>query len=89
MAERVYVRDVNNKLMSHLQKHDDKLDQKLHNHQVVLFGDRGDDGLVKAISERDRRIENIERLGDEVRNFRWTILAALVIEIAFVVFKII
>jgi len=58
----------------HLKKHEDVYDKKLNNHNDILFGEKGDDGLVFDVKQ-------IVQMKKNVSNLTWTVVAAIVIEI--------
>ncbi len=58
----------------HLQKHHDVLDKTLQNHQEVLFGEKGDDGLVFDVKQ-------IMTIKKDLNGLKWAVIAAAVIEI--------
>jgi len=47
----------------HLQLHMDKIDPKVHNHQIILFGDKGDDGLCADVKEIKRGYATMKQIG--------------------------
>ncbi|HOJ01279.1 MAG TPA: hypothetical protein PLL88_06625 [Anaerolineaceae bacterium] len=59
----------------HLQKHADVYDEKLKNHQEVLFGVKGDDGLVFDVKQ-------IIQMKKNLNNLTWAVITAIVIEVA-------
>ena len=80
MSGRVYVKDVLAGLQNHLQHHEDKLDSKLHNHQIILFGDRGDNGICATSKNHERRIMDIEKVRDEIRQVKWAVVIAILVQ---------
>ena len=61
--ERITAPTVMAKLESHLQRHDDKLDSKLHRHDVILFGEKGDGGLCSDVEEIKRGYLTMKGIG--------------------------
>jgi len=53
---------VKSELDDHKQKHADKLDPELNNARVILFGDKGDDGLCSIIKDHESRIQTNEEM---------------------------
>lgn len=47
----------------HLQVHADKIDPKIHNHQIILFGEKGDDGLCADVKEIKRGYATMKQIG--------------------------
>lgn len=64
----------------HLKKHEDVYDDKLNKHQEVLFGEKGDDGLVFDVKQ-------IVQMKKNVSNLTWAVIGAIAIEIALRVLK--
>lgn len=65
VSERITAPLVNKKIDAHLQRHELKIDPKLHNIQVCMFGESGGGGLNEAIhlvKDRVAVIEKIERI---------------------------
>lgn len=50
-------------LQSHLQRHSDKLDPKLHRHDIILFGEDGDSGIVADVKEVKRGYATMKTIG--------------------------
>ena len=75
-----------NKVMAllddHLRVHENKIDPKTHNHHIILFGDRGDDGLCAESKEMGRRITNLEKTSDKIDKLFWAVIVAIVIQLA-------
>ena len=74
MAERTYVKDVLAQLQNHLQRHADKCDPMLDNHQIILFGVNNDDGIT-------REVQDMSKLKDDIKQLKWALIAAIVIQL--------
>ena len=61
--ERITAPLVLDKLDDHLQFHELKLNQKVHDHHVILFGEKGDDGICSDVKEIMKGFRTMERLG--------------------------
>ena len=79
MAGRVYVKDVLGRLQNHLQKHDDKYDIALDRHELVLYGEKGDNGLCARAKDHERRIMDIEKVRDEIRQVKWAVVIEVLV----------
>ena len=88
MATRLYVKDVLAQLQNHLQKHDDKLDPKGQNHHVILFGEKGDNGLCATAKDHERRIMDIEKVKNEVAQVKWAVVIAILVQVSLTVLRI-
>lgn len=88
MAERVYVKDVLGKLQNHLQRHEDKLDPKGHNHHTILFGENLDGGLCATAKDHERRIMDIEKVKDEIGQVKWAVIVAILVQVGLTAFKL-
>ena len=75
MAERVYVKDVLARLQNHIQRHTDKCDPMLERHDIILFGELGDNGIVREIQE-------MSKLKTDIKQLKWLLITAVAIEIA-------
>jgi hypothetical protein len=54
---------VNAKLDKHLIKHEDVYDKTLNEHEILLFGDKGDNGLCSDVKEMVNGFKDIKKLG--------------------------
>ena len=73
--ERITAPHVQRVLNEHLQKHELKIDPKLHNLHVVIFGDKGDDGLNSEFRELRHCYKDIdERLEKIEKNINWGVV---------------
>lgn len=88
MAARLYVRDVLAQLQNHLQRHEDKLDPKGHNHHVILFGEKGDGGLCATAKDHERRIMDIEKVKDEIGQVKWAVVIAILVQISLTILQL-
>jgi hypothetical protein len=50
-------------LDDHLKLHENKIDPKVHNHHIILFGDKGDDGLCADVKEIKRGYATMKQIG--------------------------
>ena len=60
---------------NHIHKHADVLDPKLLRHDVVLFGERGDNGLVSKISHLG---DSMDRIEGGINKVLWVVIIAVV-----------
>jgi hypothetical protein len=81
MAERVAAPFVNNKLDKHLQFHEDKLDPTIKNNTIVLYGEKGDNGLCSVAKDHENRLGDIEKVFNRLTNLQWAIYTAIVVPI--------
>lgn len=58
----------------HIQRHGDVLDSKLNQHDYILFGEHGDDGLVSDMKD-------LMKLKSEIGQLKWAIIGAIVLSI--------
>lgn len=65
---------VNDALKDHLQEHEQVLNPMLKNHQVLLVGEKGDNGLCFTSKDHEKRIVNLEKVGDKIDNLKWGIV---------------
>lgn len=73
--ERITAPAVKRVLDEHLQRHELKIDPKLHNLQVVVFGERGDNGLNSEFKELRHCYKDIdERLDKIEKNINWGVI---------------
>lgn len=72
---------VNDALKDHLQEHEQVLNPMLKNHQVLLVGEKGDNGLCFTTKEHEKRIADLEKIGNKVDNLIWGILAWAAIQL--------
>lgn len=54
-------------LQSHLQRHEDKLDGKIHDTWHAVFGDRGKGGLCSDVEEMKRGYKTMKAIGVAVK----------------------
>ena len=59
---------------NHIQKHTDVLDPKLLRHDVVLFGEKGDNGLVSKIT---RLGDSMDRIEGGINKVLWVVILAV------------
>ena len=60
---------------NHLQRHDDKLDPLLIRADTILFGEKGDDGIV-------REVQDMSKLKNDIRHLKWLLIGAVIVQIA-------
>ena len=63
MADRITAPVVKELLDNHLQFHELKLNPKVHNHQEILFGEKGDDGMCADVKEIKRGYTTMKSIG--------------------------
>ena len=63
MADRITTPQVKDMLDNHLQFHELKLNPKVHNHQEILFGEKGDDGMCADVKEIKRGYTTMKSIG--------------------------
>ena len=80
-AERTTAATVKAELGDHLQYHENKLDPKLHNHHVILFGEKGDNGLCSTAKDHEFRIGSLEKLGSKIDRLVITVIGGIIVEI--------
>lgn len=62
-TERITAPKVMGIIDKHLQVHADKIDPKVHNHHIILFGEKGDDGLCADVKEIKRGYATMKQIG--------------------------
>ena len=62
-AERVTAPKVMDALHDHLAFHQNKVDPKLHNHHVILFGEKGDGGMCADVREIKQGYATMKGIG--------------------------
>ena len=84
---------VDNKLDKHLQYHEDKLDPTVKENTIILFGEKGDNGLCKSVGTLELSMKHIEerltsidktiseRVSKIERNINWVVLLILALVI--------
>ena len=63
VAEKLTANKVMAELKDHLQYHELKLNPKVHNHQEILFGEKGDDGMCADVKEIKRGYTTMKSIG--------------------------
>ena len=63
MATRISARQVLDRLDSHLQKHGDLYDKLLNKHEVILFGEEGDNGIVFDVKSIVQKLDTLKVIG--------------------------
>lgn len=89
MTDRVTAPKVMAELCKHLDYHGNKIDPKIHNHQVILFGERGDNGLVASAREARKRLDELEKTNRKLDNLTWAVITAVVIQLVLAGLKLI
>jgi len=88
MADRVTLESLNN----HLRKHSDKIDPKIHNHHVVLFGENNDNGLCASTRELKDKMKNVENRLDKydvnINKIVWMVGGTLITAVLNLIIKI-
>jgi hypothetical protein len=59
----------------HVQRHGELLDPKLLRHDIILFGEKGDNGLVRQI---DRMGESLDKIESGMNKILWAIILAVI-----------
>ena len=76
----------------HLQRHADKIDPKLHNHHVVLFGEHNDNGLCADTRELKSDMKNIKERLDKydanINKIVWMVGGTLIAALLNLIIKI-
>ena len=65
----------------HITKHKDVYDKMMVRHEVLLVGEKGDDGLCLVANNHETRIENIEKIGDKIDKAKWAVIIAAAADI--------
>lgn len=62
-GDRLTTAKVMSLLAGHLQYHENKLDSKIHNHQIILFGEKGDDGMCADVRDIKKGYSTMKGIG--------------------------
>ena len=62
-SERITTPIVKGMVEDHLQFHENRLDPKLHNHQIILFGEKGDNGMCADVRDIKRGYATMKSIG--------------------------
>jgi hypothetical protein len=62
-TERMTISRVYSKLCAHLEYHKNKIDSKMHNHHIILFGEKGDEGLVADMRDIKKGYATMKTIG--------------------------
>lgn len=70
---------VNKKLDEHLQKHELKIDPKLHDVYYAVFGEHGKrEGLISDVERLKAMDERLEKIESGINKVLWTIVLAVI-----------
>lgn len=90
--DRITAPKVYKDLCEHLQRHADKIDPKVHNLHIVMFGERGDDGLVRSCQEFEERMRQVQKRLDKydenINKIVWMVGGSLIAAILNIILKI-
>lgn len=78
---RITASKVNETLKDHLQEHAQVFNPMLKNHNDLLVGERGDNGLCFTAKDHEKRIADLEKIGNKVDNLIWGILVWAAIQL--------
>ena len=81
MTERITAPHVHMELLKHLQRHEDRIDKKIHNHHIILFGPDGDKGMCAEIKAIDKRVGDLEKTNQKIDKLTWAVITAIVIQL--------
>lgn len=91
-TERITAPKVMGILEDHLHLHEQKYNPKAHNHQVILFGEKGDDGLVSTVREHEecmKRLQGkLDKYEENINKIVWLIGSTLIVALLNLVLKI-
>ena len=62
-TERMTAPKVHSELCKHLQRHEDKLDSKLHRHDILLVGEDGNEGMVADVRDIKKGYATMKGIG--------------------------
>lgn len=66
---------VNDRLDDHLSFHENKANPKLHNQSIILFGEKGDDGLVGDVRDLKHCYQDIDKRLSAIEGYvKWLLL---------------
>jgi len=60
---------------NHIQRHGDVLDPKLLRHDIILFGEQGDNGLVRQI---DKMSDSLAKIESGINRVLWVVILAVI-----------
>ena len=79
--QRITAGRVLSKLEKHEQYHENKIDPKLHNLHIVVFGEHGEGGACAELKEHRRRIDELEKTNKKLDNLTWAVITAVIIQL--------
>ena len=92
MTERTTAPKVFSELCKHLDYHKNKLDPKLHNQNVILFGEKNDNGLVRSVREIEGDMKDLQRRIDKydenISRIIWLVGGTLIASILNLILKL-
>ncbi len=71
---RITASKVNESLKDHLQRHEDIYDPMLKNHQVILFGEKNDDGLC-------RDVQDAVKMRKDIKDLKLMVIGAILLQV--------
>lgn len=80
VTEKLTAPRVKNLLDDHLLVHEKNYDKTLNRHEVILFGEKGDNGLCSKSKDHETRIENLEKVGTKIDGLKWSIILWVVLQ---------
>lgn len=81
ISPRITAPKVMGELEKHLAYHENKLDPKLHNHHVILFGEKNDDGLCADVKELKDKVSNMDEIIKKLDRVMWTVIGAVILQV--------
>ena len=89
---RITAPKVYQELCKHLDYHGNKLDPKLHNQNVILFGEQNDNGLVRSVREIEGDMKElqkrIDKYDENVSRILWLVGGTLIASVLNLILKL-